>query len=122
MRNDLIKKLLDDFPIITKDSKIDFYCGDGWFDLIYECFERIEQLAASEFNSDLNITFIKEKLGSIRIHTSTTNVEVEKALNEAANRSQITCENCGKPGQYIRTQSYWIIVRCDSCRNIERLM
>jgi hypothetical protein len=43
-----------------------FECGDGWFDLVYDCFIRI-----SEANCETVIVQVKEKFGGLRVYCRT---------------------------------------------------
>lgn len=91
-------------PIITNICE----CGDGWLPIIREC---IEKLIVIGWNKE--ICQIKEKFGTLRFYTNGLPEEGWKIIEEATNKSSITCEYCGKSGQ-LRNKS-WMQTLCDKC-------
>lgn len=81
-----------------------FECGDGWFDLIWELSEKLEQF------DELEAFQVKEKFGGLRFYTNYYFEEAEKHIEEAMNKSMKTCEVCGKPGKLY--SDGWCSTRC----------
>ena len=80
-----------------------FDCGDGWFDLIWNLSQAIENDAkqsgiSSESGDWPEATQVKQKMGTLRFYlvnwTDTTSV----LINESSRVSAKTCEVCGASG------------------------
>lgn len=113
--------LVKRFPGIFKDYRKDsrescmywgMECGDGWFKIIYELCEKLEQynIIASQ---------VKEKFGGLRFYirgVETNYDEIYNIIHKTEEKSFETCETCGKPGT-IRTGS-WVYVSCGYCKKI----
>lgn len=78
MHEDLEMKLVNDFPTIFKFYKGDpretcmawgMSCGDGWFDLIYDMCDRVDQLCKTH-SKDVEVIAdqVKEKFGGLRFY------------------------------------------------------
>ena len=112
------EKLYRDFPNLYRQHELSmqqtcmcwgFECGDGWFDLIYNLSKRL-----TEFNSEIEAVQVKEKYGGLRFYTNFYDLQSEKLIQEAENKSYEICENCGKPGK--PNYEGWISTLCDKCR------
>jgi hypothetical protein len=86
-----------------------FECGDGWFDLVFDCFKRI-----SEADCETMIVQVKEKFGGLRVYCRTYCEAVKRFIKEAEARSLITCEVCGAAGD-TKSDNGWMVTLCDSC-------
>ena len=77
-----------------------FQCGDGWFDILWRCFEAIEPSVADETKCwhPFEIVEVKEKFGVLRICGSPTIIETLAAIERAEAESLTACELCGRPG------------------------
>ena len=99
-----------------------FWCGDGWYDIIYRLCERIEPLVAAL--DDGGLTFevlqVKEKLGGLRFYVEGSNDEIEAAIDSASELSILTCEVCGNPGSLEEDATGWWKTLCASCRKTEQ--
>ena len=129
MREELDKKLCEAFPILYQQRNMNmsqtamcwgFSHGDGWFDLIWNLSEKLENINKSlPSDGDLFVvaTQVKEKFGTLRFYTggipSSVSEEVYKLINEAESISGVTCEECGKDGKS-RTGG-WVKTLCDDC-------
>ena len=120
MTSEHAKYLVETYPNLYRDYGGDmrqtcmhwgFECGDGWFDLIKELSAKLEPLG-------IVAAQVKEKFGSLRFYTTGEPVEVadevDRAIDEAEAKSEVTCEDCGKPGEI--NDGCWLSVRCESCR------
>jgi hypothetical protein len=124
MKEELKFKLLKKYPKLLKDYGGDkkktcmswgITCGDGWFDIIDELFEKI-----SKQHPNVYLTQVKEKLGLLRVYfdfvKNKTTEEVEevwKLVFKSVKKSSKICEFCGKPGN-IRKEG-WHKILCDAC-------
>lgn len=114
------KKLNDRFAYLHRSHRsprhglhmFGFECGDGWYDLLYELFEKIENYLKTqppEVVDSFAVQQIKEKYGTLRFYCSGDDV-IEGFIREAEDKSEVTCESCGKLGK-IRNDG-WISVMC----------
>ncbi len=113
-----------------------FCHGDGWFDIIWELSEQIEN-AINEFYADkpeelakayltedyiVNVFQVKEKFGSLNFYIDVEDKTLYNIINgfiyDAAGKSAVTCEICGKPGEVRR--GGWLKVKCDTCVKKEK--
>lgn len=114
--------LVKRFPDIFKDYKKDprescmywgMECGGGWFKLIYELCEKLEQY-------NIIALQVKEKFGGLRFYikgeTEENFEKIQKIIHEAEVKSFRTCETCGKPGS-LKTKG-WCYVSCDNCEKL----
>jgi hypothetical protein len=115
------KYLIEHFPILYRgvDEPITqnlmsfgFECGDGWFNLIKDLSEKIE-----DYNNSLGddeypciAVQVKEKYGTLRFYVNGGTDEIFNWIDEAETKSEKTCEVCGDPGE-LKT-SGWCMVRC----------
>lgn len=86
-------------------------CGDGWFDLIYNLSEKLENL-----HQDLKVVQIKEKFGTLRYYLEVDTEESIKLIQEAENSSGNICEICGKSGTLIGKG--WAKARCEEHKEL----
>jgi hypothetical protein len=91
-----------------------FECGDGWFAILQELFNKLEQYAVQNNLDNFYIMQVKEKFGSLRVYTSYENEEISSLIEQAELKSQETCEICGNKGKPNRNG--WISTLCKNCR------
>ncbi len=95
-------------------TRQDFECGDGWFELLWQLSAQLEVLIAKLPNSEQDAytpTNIKEKFGGLRFYMTRLTPEMDRAIREAERQSIHTCEQCGKPGMRL-VQDKLILTRC----------
>jgi hypothetical protein len=85
-------------------------CGDGWFDLINEACAKIEELNR-QHGYNIQVHQIKEKYGTLRFYVNNYTDGVDAIISEAEEKSETTCEICGKPGK-LYTDG-WCVTVCD---------
>lgn len=120
MREDLEKKIFEDFPNLFKPERpmteglmcFGFECGDGWFDLIYRLCEDLNQM---ELPEGFEVVQVKEKFGGLRFYPDFGTEEIFNRINLAEEESYRTCEVCGKPGK--PNKGSWIRTLCKEHRN-----
>ena len=122
MNADNQKALFKRFPKFFKQRKLPInqtcMCwgleiGNGWFDLMYELCEELEQLNSK----GLEFTQVKEKWGMLRIYVNSATEECYDMIHEYEKKSSHICEECGKKGTNKQTFG-WFSTMCTKCRNI----
>ena len=97
-------------------------CGQGWEKLYKPVIERINEINKTRTPEDqIIIDQIKEKFGTLRIYVSNAPKEIYDMIDEAEQRSQNVCEDCGFEHQeHVRTgyvgKTGWIRTLCNKCR------
>jgi len=121
MNKENTQKLLDDFPeMFFEDSRGEgkptmfrnhIYCGDGWFDIIYNLCNEISPFRPK-------VMQIKEKFGGLRFYCMFPNEDNSKKgydfIRKAEQQAYKTCEQCGSPGE-LRIHNGWRSLKCDQC-------
>ncbi len=103
-------------PITASLMAFGFECGDGWFDLIAELSQKIDDIAKAAGVSDDDYPEamqVKEKFGGLRFYIGTATDKVFAAIDEAEAKSVKTCETCGQPGRQVG--GGWIVTICEAC-------
>jgi hypothetical protein len=93
-----------------------FECGNGWYKLIDDTLNKINQKVIELNIKYFEIVQIKQKFGSLRIYTNFHIEEIEDIIEDAEDLSKIICEGCGKSGK-LRNDGYLMIL-CDKCYKI----
>lgn len=126
MKEELEQKLFERFPFYEARSlwngeKLGFPTGasfgDGWYDILYQLCERIEEDLKRYPNPDFCFQDIKEKYGGARFYTSSVpeSSKIFDYINEAEEQSYETCEQCGtKENVKLISQGWWRTI-CDNC-------
>jgi hypothetical protein len=74
-----------------------FWCGDGWYDIIFQLCERLEPLVANlDDAAQFQVVQVKEKFGGLRFYVEGSSDEIEAVIESACELSRRTCEVCGK--------------------------
>ncbi len=94
-----------------------FQCDNGWFDLIWNLSQAIEELARQEGlepQSDdwPEATQVKEKLGTLRFHLKNHNDSIHALIDQAREDSEKICEVCGAPSQQVDNAWHWVKSLC----------
>jgi len=96
-------------PLTESLMGFGFECGDGWFDLIRDLSEKLE-------DKGVEAVQVKEKFGGLRFYLAgSTTDEIWKLVQDAEELSEKTCEICGEPGE--RYGGGWIRTLCSACEN-----
>ena len=139
MHEKLDKKLCKDFPLLYANRHGDmretcmvwgFEIKDGWFKLVYELSSKLELLIAQYIEDekakpilDEGSTIdnskswwpradqVKEKFGTLRFYLTYGTDEMFQLINEAEDKSALTCEVCGQPG--VLRGGGWMFCACD---------
>lgn len=128
MREDLDTKLCKDFPLLYADRFMDMrktsmcwgFPGDGWEPLIRELSQGLEE-EIQEYREDCpdsgvwpKAVQVKEKFGTLRFYMTFKTPGMAALIRKAEDKSAVTCEVCGKPGEG-RSQRSWIMTLCEEC-------
>lgn len=111
MKAQLQKQLFEKYPNLFADKDkpmtqtamvwgID--CDDGWYDLINRLCAVITKL-----NPEIKASQVKEKYGTLRFYTVTSDDTVDDAIFLAERASESLCETCGRAGENKRIRGWW---------------
>ena len=126
MREELEQKLFERFPFYEAKSlrtgkKLGLPIGasfsGGWYDILYQLCEKIEEDLKQYPNPNFCFEQIKEKYGGARFYISSTppNSKINDYINEAEQESYETCEQCGsKEDVELISQGWWRTI-CNKC-------
>lgn len=112
------EKLLNAFPHLYRGVKepptanlmcFGFECGDGWFNLLYQLSKEIVKS-----DPEAKALQVKEKYGTLRFYCTYYSESSEEAIDKAEKLSEITCEDCGKPGS-LHHRGSWLRTLCGEC-------
>ena len=124
MNEDLERRLKAKHPILLRALRdrrfrqpIGYYgieCGEGWCALIDDLCTQIDSVVKREGLRYAQVQQVKEKPGFLEFYLGMDEESstVERLIQEARERSAITCEKCGAPAE-CRTDG-WLIVLCDA--------
>lgn len=120
MKHELEQILYDKYPklFVQKDLDMTQTCmcwgistGDGWFNLIDNLCDTIQQYVDANHKEQVVFTQVKEKFGSLRIYTEGTTELVDGMIWFAEHLSGTICDVCGKEGKL--NKSGWLSCRCN---------
>lgn len=80
-----------------------FDCNDGWFDLIWNLSQAIEDAARRDGHDPQSENWpeavqVKQKAGTLRFYLATRNDTFSVLVDNAMKASEKICEVCGAPG------------------------
>jgi hypothetical protein len=127
MREELDKKLVEDFPILYSQRHLGpmetcmcwgFECGNGWEPLLRRLSTQLDLISKS-FMCGITVTQVKEKYGTLRFYYNTdASVDVDTIIRACVYQAEALsghiCEECGEAGE--ANDSGWISVRCEDHR------
>jgi hypothetical protein len=100
------------YPKIFPEGSDDVYCGDGWFNIVRMLCRDIQ--AYLDWKPEVQqvvVAQMKEKFGTLRFYYDGGDEYIRGLVSMAETMSEITCEECGKPGQL--RQANWLKTLCD---------
>lgn len=115
--------LVKQFPwIVSKDTGkyTKFDCGNGWFILLWELLEEIQDYY-EQSNIDINeisLDQIKEKYGGLRFEVRNALHDIYDIIARYENKSESICEICGKQ-ESVYENNGWKLTFCSKCSFIE---
>lgn len=124
MRKELREKLMKKFPWVEARNVFSgerlgyakgFECGDGWYQLIHDMFQEIDDLykVQGEDPMEIQILQIKEKWAELRVHLGNYIEEVDEIVQKYEEKSTSVCEVCGESGA-VKGEA-WYKTLCDEC-------
>lgn len=125
MNDNLDKKLVEKYPKIFRDRYADmrvtcmcwgFECGDGWYQIIDELCEKIQNHIDTNDVAQVIAVQVKEKFGGLRFYITGGDDYVYDLIDEAEFKSYKTCEHCGSTDDVEQTKGGWISTLCGKCR------
>ncbi len=94
-----------------------FECADGWYDIIHDLSEQLENLILNLPENDrvlFKAVQVKEKWGELRFYMTQGTDDMYNAIEVAEERSRRTCEKCGEPGSLHRPKpAGWVKTLCE---------
>ena len=149
MREDLKKRLVEDFPDLyhLTSGNISISCDDGWEPLLRRLSERITRivqslpleaptsvdkspvsmgtsLKAGQYTGlaakDFCASVVQEKFGELRFFMRESTREIQQVIQDAKAESSTTCEVCGRPGE-LRTHT-WDFAACDEHSKMDEVI
>lgn len=87
-------------------------CGNGWFHLIWDLCEDIEDTGDAE---ELVVDQVKEKFGGLRFYYHGGSDQVNQLVSRAEADSYHICERCGTR-ENVTSEGRWITTLCARCR------
>ena len=100
------------YPKIFPETATDVYCGEGWFPIVTVLCRNIQSyLDWRPEVKQVTVAQMKEKFGALRFYYDGGNDYISGLVSMAEAVSEITCEECGKPGEL--RQGGWLKTLCD---------
>ena len=124
MNPELQEKLFNKYPklfIKNKPATKPFdqwgiECWDGWFNILDNLCEYIQNYINNNKYEQIRFTQIKQKLSTLRIYHEPYNEKIQPAINYAEFLSSKVCEKCGALENVSRNSKGYILTLCDKCR------
>ena len=139
MKAELEKKLIEKYPVILQETKLDemqsclafgLEISDGWYDILDMLMRQLQWNTDKNGYPQVIAQQIKEKFGGLRFYYRTDDLgnpksrnvdetcgNIEGMIRMAEAMCDITCEQCGAKGE--TRKGGWIVTLCDEC-NAER--
>ena len=95
-------------------------CHKGWFDLLKPIFEYVQEYNKDKPEEEQNrFLQIKEKWGSLDIYTNFSTFKLTKLIEEAEEKADHTCEECGSTENIGVRLNGWVTTMCLDCAKKE---
>lgn len=90
-------------PPEVSSMAMGFDCNDGWFDLIWNLSQAIEDVARRDGHDPQSEDWpeaaqVKQKVGALRFHLAKNTNTFAALVDNAMKASEEICEVCGAPG------------------------
>jgi hypothetical protein len=109
-----IKERWPQFFATRAEGGIEYYCGPGWYPMIYSAFEAIER----QFGKDASFKAvqIKEKFGNLRIYYRSGEEGIDQIIEQCCRFANTACEFCGTTlGVECKSWANWVKTLCQEC-------
>lgn len=91
-------------------------CDKGWYPIIQELIDRLNNLKSSSRLEDIYVLQIKEKFGTLRFYVSGGNDDSDSLITYYEGLSEHVCEKCGEfYTSRLRVKNHWYKTLCDKC-------
>ena len=122
-------ELENDYAELISSDFFGFDCGEGWITLVSSFIKSLKIFCATNNVTDIELTQLKSKFGTLRIHLSAhecLNYELEKELKELLYKyecmSYYVCERCGKDKHdKITKHGGWLYNLCNMCLDVLKI-
>lgn len=91
---------------------VDVDCGQGWNSLLNVLCDQLQKQTDRHGAPQLKVVQVKEKLGTLSVHTTTRSETQSALIGMAMHLSACMCETCGRPG-HLREDRPWVKTLCD---------
>ncbi|MXQ10453.1 hypothetical protein [Microvirga makkahensis] len=108
--NDWTAEINDRFGWMFGRGGFHAECQGGWRHILHGLFAKIDRHVQGEEREDFQITQVKEKYGTLRVHVCGGDDEVYAWIDDAEMESGMTCEICAAPGTTVNDG--WMMTRC----------
>jgi len=100
-------------PELAEKLYTAFPHSDGWYQLLYDLSQELNNYQAKHPAIDLEVEQVKSKFGILRFHLSGGDAVTEKMIERACQRASVTCELTGQPGQHcVSPKRRFVMVLC----------
>ncbi len=121
MLGKLTKQLIKAFPRLY-DKDFIFECKSGWYDLLYDLSQKIDNILSAlpkdeyPISKDGEIVQVKNKFGGLRYYTYLNEPQIDELIRLAEEESYKTCEGCGSKKMVEMNKPGWMTPECLKCR------
>jgi hypothetical protein len=107
MNSENTNRLFEDFPELYRGRHLPitenrmpygFCCGDGWFEIIYNLSQQIQNYMQEHPEVAVIAVQVKQKFGELRFYMNRSIPELDALIREATAQSLQTCDLTGQPG------------------------
>ncbi len=97
-----------------------FECGDGWYGIIFDAFDKIQKhlnkIRNWKLRKEFRVVQVKEKFGGLRIYCNYETEYISDVIDEAVEIAYQTCELCGTTNNVdMRLVNGWYSTLCEKC-------
>lgn len=96
-------------------------CDKGWYSIIEEYFDKIQDLLDSGIENDSFVEFevlqVKEKYAQLRVYYYGGTPAIWKLVEELEESCDNLCETCGKSPAKVYESRGWYKTLCEECGN-----
>ena len=123
MKTELQEKLYKKYPKLfvqhTESPKATcmcwgFECGDGWYWLIDQLCDSIQNYIDANKKEQTEVVQVKEKFGTLNFYTYNSDDLIQGMIWLAESISANICEACGSTEEVTQSEG-WIKTRCKNC-------
>jgi len=119
-QNEIYARLRKAFPQLYRDVYYGVCIGEGWYSLVYQASEKIQEYLDTWFEGKINkvqITQIKQKFCELCIHlkcdidNDEIREEIYNIISRIEAKSRVVCEHCG---EYAKPRMSGLLL-CEIC-------